>query len=916
MATFQGVGPELRAYFKKHSIPDIYEALLSGLLIMCPDDPLKFLEEKIKEMMEKGVYSILWNMCIDPELSLKLKVISETYLHTLLGLDDDQLMTTELCDKAWDFYSINLKRMCFDAWIKYCAMKKVEREVLQRKFSAAKRFHEIKLLKTTLKKWNTRVNVRKKQRERAAKTLGKVFQCSLQKMILKAWRKETRFRRKAKLYVERVEKGAEDFFFAEDSERHYYDLEPERRHSEKRSSARYPSQERMYTFHTRGGKDHLTKMPGRILAQIFRHLTIIDLARCTQVSRSWKAMIQTGAVWSHINFSAAKEVVKDNIAGNILLKWRTNVVHLNLRGCSTLQWHTFKNMAQCSNLQELNVSECQGLNDELMRLVSEGCPALLYLNLSHTDITNGTLRLLPRGFPNLHYLSLAFCRKFTDKGLQYLGSGRGCHKLIYLDISGCLQITVQGFKNIAKACSGIQHLTINEMLTLTDRCIQALAEKCKQIVSIEFDESPHVSDTTFKALAECKLVKMRIEGCNHVTDQSFKVINKFWPKIKHICVADCSKITDVALKLIAALENITVLNLSHCIRISDAGIKTFVDGHSGSRIRELILANCSYVSDIAVSKIAQRCHSLIYLNLSHCRAVTDSGVEALIMMPSLAYINISGIDVTDQALETLGRLSKLKEIIISECQHISDGGVKRFCVDLKRLDYMDFSFCHQLSNHSLKNLTFNCRKITSLSMAGCTKISDVGIQFVAAGCSFLHYLDISGCLNITDRGLRFLWKGCPQLRILKMLYCKGITRQAVLKFCTKLQKYEYNDDDPPLWFSYTVSDSPSLKKHSKGRHSTSSPERSISSPPEKKLLESPMASAGESSGEKISEASKHSALKLHVEKSAEPITPPTISEASKHSALKLHVEKSAEPITPPTIEISGVDEKPSNEQTN
>ncbi|KAF7246670.1 Dynein regulatory complex subunit 6, partial [Varanus komodoensis] len=91
MATFQNVDPALKVYFKKHSIPDIYEALLCGLLIMCPDDPLRFLEEKIKEIMEKGLYSILWNMCIDPALSLRLKVISETYLHTLLGLDDDQL---------------------------------------------------------------------------------------------------------------------------------------------------------------------------------------------------------------------------------------------------------------------------------------------------------------------------------------------------------------------------------------------------------------------------------------------------------------------------------------------------------------------------------------------------------------------------------------------------------------------------------------------------------------------------------------------------------------------------------------------------------------------------------------------------------------------------------------------------------
>lgn len=36
------------------------------------------------------------------------------------------------------------------------------------------------------------------------------------------------------------------------------------------------------------------------------------------------------------------------------------------------------------------------IQDESMRLISEGCRALLYLNLSYTDITNGTLRLLSR----------------------------------------------------------------------------------------------------------------------------------------------------------------------------------------------------------------------------------------------------------------------------------------------------------------------------------------------------------------------------------------------------------------------------------------------------------------------------------------------------------------------------------------
>jgi len=36
------------------------------------------------------------------------------------------------------------------------------------------------------------------------------------------------------------------------------------------------------------------------------------------------------------------------------------------------------------------------IQDESMRLISEGCRALLYLNLSYTDITDGALRLLSR----------------------------------------------------------------------------------------------------------------------------------------------------------------------------------------------------------------------------------------------------------------------------------------------------------------------------------------------------------------------------------------------------------------------------------------------------------------------------------------------------------------------------------------
>ena len=41
---------------------------------------------------------------------------------------------------------------------------------------------------------------------------------------------------------------------------------------------------------------------------------------------------------------------------------------------------------------------------------------------------------------NLLYLSMAYCSKFTNKGLSYLANGKGCNKVVHLDLTGCEQV--------------------------------------------------------------------------------------------------------------------------------------------------------------------------------------------------------------------------------------------------------------------------------------------------------------------------------------------------------------------------------------------------------------------------------------------------------------------------------------------
>ncbi|NXK50702.1 DRC6 protein, partial [Chauna torquata] len=745
------------------------QALLCGVIVMRPEDPLTFLEEKLREIMEKGVDAVLWYVCIDPPLYPKLKRISETYLHTLFGLDGEQLMTEELCAKAWDFYSRNLMKLCFGGWIKYNLLRKNKRKKAEQKMDLAVVHYNIQILRIIMQKWSMWVQIHKEKMTLAASRLQEIFNKINLNAVLKAWQAEAHSSLKTKAYFESLARESQKGFF--DSN----DLTV---------------------------KLKASHLPEKALLQIFRYVNLVDLARCSQVSQTWMQLTQNSSLWSDINFSSVKHKVEDKIVVNTLQKWRPCVLRLNLRGCYSLHWPTFKSISECKNLQDLNLSECQELNNESMRLISEGCRALLYLNLSYTNITNGTLQLFSRSFPNLQYLSLAHCRKFTDKGLQYLGSGTGCHKLIYLDLSGCVQISVDGFRNIANGCSRIQDLLINEMPTLTDGCIQALVEKCQQIMSVVFLDSPHLSDATFKALGECKLIKVRIEGNNQITDLSFKLMSKCCPYIRHIHIAGCQKITDVGLKMISRLKYIHVLNVADCLRIGDGGVRPFVQGSSGAKLRELNLTNCIHVTDASVTEIAQRYHSPVqYFSSKSRRNLTTKTV---------AVKNILSVAVQAQfcprtllfGSNTVCAKVKILQLSLSECKNISDTGIQEFCKGTKYLEYCHVSYCPQLTDEAVKALAFHCHKVTSVSIAGCPQMTDTCIQYLATACHYLHFLDVSGCINLTDKALKCLWKGCKQLQILKMLYCRNITKQAVLKYTAKLEKQEHNDADPPSWLGY------------------------------------------------------------------------------------------------------------------
>ncbi|XP_052576932.1 dynein regulatory complex subunit 6 [Peromyscus californicus insignis] len=793
MASLRSATPKLRNYFRDNYIPQICEALLCGLLVTCPEDPLRYLEHMIIVIIQNGLENLLWDMCIDPSLKPKIRRLSETYLEQLFGLDD-QLVTPELMIKACTFYTGRLVKNHFGGWRELAIPRANQEAILAEKMERAITHDNFRCQKVFFYHWLSYVITCRERLIVSLLRLRQMFCVQRQKIILAKWKEKAKHKSKTR---------EDDLILKHELQLRKWKLKSKATEEKLLSPERSSSDTAVPAVPV---EFDISALPERAIMQIFLYLSFRDTIMCGQVNRSWMVMTQRGFLWNAIDFSTTKNIA-DKCVVSTLQRWRLTVLRLNFRGC-LFRTKTLKAVSHCKNLQELNVSDCQSLTDESMRHISEGCPGVLYLNLSNTTITNRTMRLLPRYFHNLQNLSLAYCRKFTDKGLQYLNLGNGCHKLIYLDLSGCTQISVQGFRNIASSCTGIMHLTINDMPTLTDNCVKVLVEKCPRISTVVFIGSPHLSDCAFKALSSCNLKKIRFEGNKRITDACFKYIDKNYPGINHIYMVDCKALTDSSLKSMSVLKQLTVLNLTNCVRISDTGLRQFLDGPASVRIRELNLTNCSLLGDASIVRLSERCPNLHYLSLRNCEHLTDLAIECISGMLSLVSIDLSGTLISNESLNILSRHRKLRELSLSECANITDVGIRAYCKTSLFLEHLDISYCRQLSDDIIKTVAIFCTHITSLNIAGCPKITDGGLETLSAKCHYLHILDISGCILLTDQILQDLQMGCKQLRILKMRFCRSISVAAAHRMSSVVQHQEYSSDDPPSWFGYDSEGNP------------------------------------------------------------------------------------------------------------
>jgi len=764
----------LRKYIIYHNISEIYESLVCGIVLEKPEDPLQWLLLKLKGI-GKTSKNLSWDSHIPESLKAQARPLAAYFMDQIFSFGEDSttVPTSKMFAQAYYHYYNKLYSKCLTAWLTYYRAKKLKELKVRQRLDEARKYYFRYKMRLHLEKWIRWKNFVVDRQKAGYSIVERVYNKSLLRLIFGSWRVVADEARKTREYFERLERGELD------------DLDED--------------------GFGEMSRDEVSMLPRTCSVEIFSHLDLVDLGRCSQVSRSWRLITTAPKLWSNLNFNRVKHKVTDNVVGQITCKSRPYLLHLNLRDCYVSSMNSFKTIAECKNLQDLNVSDCPYVVDESLKPILEGCSALLYLNLSRTGVTDTTLRNLGRFCINLQFLSLAYCSKFSDKGLKYMTSGKGCKKLQHLDMSGCNQVTSEGCLVLAHNCRLLRTLHANDNDSIDDDGLALFAEFCPQINNLTLISSPLVTDRALMKFANHKqLVRLRIEGNHNITDDSLKMLGKCCTRLKHLYAVDCQNITDSAMKFLANLRHLAVINIANCVRISDAGVRHLVEGNVGGKVRELNLTNCVRVSDVSLLRISQKCHNLTHLCICYCDHVTDTGVELLSNLRNIFHIDLTGANINDQGLVSLGNNGRVRSLVISECGGISDIGLQKFCHKVLELENLDVSHCMSITDASIKTLAFCCRNITKLNLSGCPLLTDLSMQYLSGVCHYVYELKISGCLYISDRSLKYLRKGCRQLHCLIMLYCKSITKSSALKMHSYIKKVQYSNDQVPDWFNYQL----------------------------------------------------------------------------------------------------------------
>eukprot|EP00698_Gefionella_okellyi_P005702 TRINITY_DN15169_c0_g1_i1.p1 TRINITY_DN15169_c0_g1~~TRINITY_DN15169_c0_g1_i1.p1 ORF type:complete len:636 (+),score=133.01 TRINITY_DN15169_c0_g1_i1:132-2039(+) len=382
----------------------------------------------------------------------------------------------------------------------------------------------------------------------------------------------------------------------------------------------------------------------------------------------------------------------------------------------------------------------------------------------------------------LHHISkLRFYLKSCDETVA-LNMIRQCPSLKLLELYGFAQLDDDAIGTICRSCPQLQQLVIDVHICSSDE-----------------DE---IRTEAFPRSAREHLQKLTSDSLNHLSAASFGV------HLQHISLPNCAFASSALSEWAQHCNGLQTLKLHGCIGVDDAFVATI--GAYCPQLRALDVSLCC-VTDTGVQCLPA---CLRELNLSDTAVSVTALIHIGKHMARLRSLWLDGVNFTDidRGLKALVGCTKLVELSLADCQHVSDAGLVPLVAKCPRLRVLTLCetatavgnktanalarHCAQLehirgvafSDRATLNLVKHCHQLQSLQLAG--DVTDKALAHMLQHCPQLRALYIRADNDLTDDGLAVIGRLCSQLRTLTLCECGGVSNEGLLllgRHCDQLR---------------------------------------------------------------------------------------------------------------------------------
>ncbi|PKK72418.1 F-box/LRR-repeat protein 2 [Rhizophagus irregularis] len=275
---------------------------------------------------------------------------------------------------------------------------------------------------------------------------------------------------------------------------------------------------------------------------------------------------------------------------------------LNIGFCVIITPNALQSLVnRCKELTSLTISHClntraislipmvknlQGLrklymhssftSDLIVKNIISQIPSLrkLDLGISNPKLTDEATNIISRHCPNLVYLSLSFSL-ITRLGLRTIG--RGCRKLLFIDLSGCYLIDDE-ISDFLSYCPRLKIIYLNYLLQISGKSFLSII-KSSQIEYASFTSSKILEVSSSIDLLppssneerSCsKIRKLVLDNCE-ISDKNLKQISYWCKNLEYLDISLVYDMDDRVLQdLCDRLENLKEVIAKNCYGVSVA----------------------------------------------------------------------------------------------------------------------------------------------------------------------------------------------------------------------------------------------------------------------------------------------------------------------------------------------------------